>query len=318
MFYCRSTASRIRCFLSTHTAALGTIVVQPRWRGPCLIRLCSPMASKPKEKAFHAVVLRRSLTLSGGFSSKQFVPQTREFKFPRGCGGSAGEEDEAKECVRVSHKEMWLCELATGQPKYQRPLARVRIVRELTQLVAGVVAEADSKIAALAFESEDSDCAETPKKGPAPPRQRNKKSTPAVAGTVICKVVEVPEQPTPRSKKISVCAALDGQRRLWLEVGALPWLIAYVKEEKANGGLAPVEDDSPARPLSRIYWNFRDNNWQARAQSVDGTWLQISRGVKRKQSTLRLDFEEAKAAAFSEVSEWVAKVDAGDITRSEE
>ena len=91
---------------------------------------------------------------------------------------------------------------------------------------------------------------------------------------------------------------------------------AIMKEEKASGGLDPVED-APASTVveRRIYWNFRDNNWIARAQAVDGTWLQATRGIKRKQKASQLDFEEAKKAAFGELEDWVAKVARGEIIR---
>ena len=180
--------------------------------------------------------------------------------------------------------------------------------------------EVDQKKAALAFDSEDSDDAnETPKKVSAPPRRRIKQDTPAVSGVATCKVVEVREQPSPHSKKVLVYVALDKSRRLWLDVHALPWLIQYMKEEKASGGLDPVED-APASTVveRRIYWNFRDNNWIARAQAVDGTWLQATRGIKRKQKASQLDFEEAKKAAFGELEDWVAKVAAGEITKKSE
>ena len=278
------------------------------------------MAAKSKERAFHALSMTRSLTLTGGYSGKHFVPQTRDFEFTRGCGETAAGAVELKECVAISHKEAWLCEIATGQPKCQRPLARVRIVRELTQLLGGDAVEVDKKMAALAFDSDDSDDAnETPKKVSAGPRKRSTKNTPAVAGVATCKVVEVQEQPSPRSKKRLVYAALDKNRRLWLDVHALPWLIQYIKEEKASGGLDPVEDAPSSIVVERrIYWNFRDNNWIARAQAVDGTWLQATRGIKRKQKASQLDFEEAKKAAFGELEDWVAKVAAGEITKKSE
>ena len=278
------------------------------------------MAAKSKERAFHALSMTRSLTLTGGYSGKHFVPQTRDFEFTRGCGETAAGAVELKECVAISHKEAWLCEIATGQPKCQRPLARVRIVRELTQLLGGDAVEVDKKMAALAFDSDDSDDAnETPKKVSAGPRKRVTKNTPAVAGVATCKVVEVQEQPSPRSKKILVYAALDKSRRLWLHVHALPWLIQYIKEEKASGGLDPVEDAPSSTVVERrIYWNFRDNNWIARAQAVDGTWLQATRGIKRKQKASQLDFQEAKQVAFGELEDWVAKVAAGEITKKSE
>ena len=265
--------------------------------------------------------MTRSLTLTGVYSGEHFVPQTRDFEFTRGCGETAAAPSVTKECVAISHKEAWLCEIATGQPKCQRPLARSRIVRELTSLLGGDHAECvDTKLAALAWDSDDSDDANETlslsKNTPAGPRKRRTKNTPAVAGVATCKVVEVREQPSPHSKKVLVYVALDKSRRLWLDVHALPWLIQYMKEEKASGGLDPVED-APASTVveRRIYWNFRDNNWIARAQAVDGTWLQATRGIKRKQKASQLDFEEAKKAAFGELEDWVAKVARGEIIR---
>lgn len=293
-----------------------TIVVLP----PSASQLsCLPvlsfMAPKSQERAFRAVVLKKSLVLTGGYSGKQFVPATQEFDFIRG-GGDAPQGDVArKECVRISHTESWLCEIAAAQPTYLRPLKRVRIVRELTQLVAGGdAAGIDAQMAALPFDSDDSDDAETPKKQPAPHKRKRKNHSPAVAGPATCKVVEVSEEPTPRSNKICVCAAVDSRRRLWLDTEALPWLIQYIKAEKESGGLEPVVDEPQEQTGDRIYWNFRDNNWQARAQAVDGAWLQRSAGIKRKQKSGDLDFESAKKAARAELEEWVAKVDRGEIT----
>ena len=273
------------------------------------------MAPKSRERAFHPVVLKRSLVLTGGYSGKQFVPQTQEFEFI--CdGGEVPQGGVArKECVRISHKEAWLNEIAAGEATYTRPLARVRIVRELTELVAGGnAAGPDAQMAALAFDSEDSDDAETPKKQPAPSKRKRNNNPPAVAGPATCKVVEVAEQPTPGSKKIFVHAALDCRRRLWLDTEALPWLIQYVRAEKASGGLQPVVQEPQLQTGERIYWNFRDNNWIARAQAIDGTWLQSSRGIKRKVKNMVLDFESAKKLAFTELSDWVAKVHRGEIT----
>ena len=116
--------------------------------------------------------------MTGGYSGKHFVPQTRDFEFTRGCGETAAGAVELKECVAISHKEAWLCEIATGQPKCQRPLARVRIVRELTQLLGGDAVEVDKKMAALAFDSDDSDDAtETPKQNSGSKKKEHKTHT---------------------------------------------------------------------------------------------------------------------------------------------
>ena len=275
------------------------------------------MPPKAKVKTFHPVTTTRSLTLSGGYApSKQFVPETRNFSFTRGGGGRGVDDADLRECVRVGHRESWLCELTTGLAVYHRPLARVRILKELCQLVAGGSEATDKKMASLAFDDGDSDEVETPTKAPRPSRERKKKTT-AVAVPELCKIVEVREQPKPGSSTTSVFAALDKQRRLWLHVDSLSWLVEYIRQEKELGGVDPVAEDTDEPQVPRIYWNFRDSNWIARAQAIDGTWLQTSRGVKRKQRAEQLDFVETKKAVYSELEEWMARVAAGEITRVE-
>ena len=141
--------------------------------------------AKPKAKQFHPVVFTRSFTMSGGYCpKKKFVPTTRDFEFI--CGGGVAAKPHVKECVLISHREAWLCEVATGQVAYQRPMARVRIVRELSQQVAGADsgadAGADAKMAALAFndsEDESSDDVETPvKKNPETARRKRARRHP--------------------------------------------------------------------------------------------------------------------------------------------
>ena len=281
------------------------------------------MAPKSKVKTFHDLELGRSLTLSGGFCpSKQFVPLTRDFTFTSGSGEAAQGRSCVKECVLLSHKEPWLCEIATGQAVFQRPLARVRIIRDMCHQLANGKGDVDKKLASLAFDDGDSEDVATPIKGQKPGRDRKKKST-AVAGPEICKQLDMPAMPHSRASNVPVHAALDKQRRLWLDITALPWLIRFIKQEKEEGGVAPVEDAlattaaaiaEDSKQTSRIYWNFRDDNWIARAQAVDGSWLQTSRGVKRKHKAGSMDFAKAKHAAFCDLEEWVTKVETGEVS----
>ena len=280
----------------------------------CVLRL---MASKAKAKIFHAVAMSRSFTISGGFApNKHFVPETRDFTFTHGDGAAGAGAATRRECVRVGHREGWLCELTTGSAVYHRPLARVRILRELSELVALSGEPQDSQMAALAFDDEEADCVETPTKAPRPRRVRKQKAT-AVAVADICKRVEVRERPDPGSRRVHVHVALDKQRRLWVHVDDLPWLVNYIREEKESGGLDPVDEAQPEHTAPRIYWNFRDCNWIARAQAVNGQWLQTTRGVKGKQKRTGLDFPEAKQAAYFELEEWLASVTSGEIVAEE-
>ena len=289
--------------------------------------VCAVMAPKPK--TFHPVKFGRSLTISGGHTpGKQYVLDTQEFAFTCGLGVASGVTEVKKECVLVSSQAAWLCEMATGQAVYQRPLSRVNILNEIRQRVTHNSEEpnADGKMAALAFDDDD-ETLETPKK-----RKRGKQEsteTPAVAGAAICKRIQVPQAWRDKSKS-AIYAAIDCKRRLWLDIESLPWLIQYVKEEKESGGVAPVEEkdirgggeqaDSEASAGAetfRIYWNFRDDGWVARARTVSGSWLQASRGVKRRQKTDGVDFQTAKKIVYEEMEAWVAAVRAGEITATD-
>ena len=138
-----------------------------------------------KVKMFHPIVQRRTIALSGGFApTKNYVPESRHIKLTHGHGEADGDKQEyalvahdngqgephgeTKECVLVSHDRAWLCEMATGLPVYQRPLARVHILRELPELITAArgtgETEGDGKMACLRYDDEDSEELETPKK----------------------------------------------------------------------------------------------------------------------------------------------------------
>ena len=189
------------------------------------------------------------------------------------------------------------------------------ILRELPDLVFAAFAVDDSKsdstLAALSFDDEDSDQLETPKKKSCN-RRAKKDSASVAAETLTCKLVKVPRSPTDRDSKVSIFALLDARGRLWLSVDAVPWLVDYVRAQKESGGVAPVVDEaSVVAETTRIYWNFRDDCWTARARCVDGTWMQTTRGIKRRQNHEQLNFPEAKQAVYVSLQSWVADVEAG-------
>ena len=272
------------------------------------IRGCGAMA--PKERPFHTVAFGKSLTISGGYAPrKQFVPLTRHFVFIRGGGGTAKEE--LKECVQISCKEAWLCEMATGQCAYQRPLTRVRILRDLYQLTASGTVASDDKMASLAFDDEGDEESNAPLQTSHRRRGKKKHDTSLAKEVAVCQLVRVPQSASSRDMKIPIYTALDERRRLWIHVHALQWLIQFIRDEKDSGGVAPVEDASAVaeeQDKPRIYWNFRDDNWTARAQAKDGTWLRLSRGVKRRFKDDIHEFQHAKQTVYKELKNWVEAV----------
>ena len=282
------------------------------------------MASKAK--SFHPVQSRRTMTVSGGLAakSKEYVLRTREFAFTRGDGDALEEARVTKECVLISHQEPWLCEMATGSPVFQRPLKRVKVATEIKRLLEddSVNERPDSKMSGLAFDEDDDDGShemETPKKT----RKKVdgvKKGVVAAARPDVCKSIQMPK--AWRSKeKITIRAAFDSQKRLWLDLDFLPWLVHYVKDEKASGGVQPVESEEGSPKLagtSRIYWNFRDGGWIARALTPTGVWLRTTRGVARKQKSEGIDFQLAKQLIYEDLEEWVKAVRAGAIVNQED
>ena len=239
--------------------------------------------------------------------------------FPRSGDDAPGSGPVLLECVLLGSKEMWLREMATGQAAYNRPLSRVRIFRVLTEALTGDDGAVDQKMASLAFGDEEAEVVEIPELDKTPPRKRKVKSSVVTelpsSTTEICKRVQVPSLPRPHAKQITVAVALDKQRRLWVHVDSLPWLLQFIKEEKEAGGVEPVESSSVDEwQSSRIYWNFRDASWIARAKTVDGCWLQASRGIKRKHKLEQMSFQEAKAEACAQLEDWVGLVDIGQIT----
>ena len=53
-------------------------------------------------------------------------------------------------------------------------------------------------------------------------------------------------------------------------------------------------------------------------KTPDGTWLQASRGIKRRHKEDKITFQDAKADAYAELEVWVAKVGAGEITKEDQ
>ena len=275
------------------------------------------MPARAKPKIFRPLQLVSHLTLTGGYTTKKYVPQTRKFSNLRGGGEGADASAKEVECIMIGHREPWLCEITTGKSVFERPLARVRIIRELYKRLARIVSHAagsgaDQQMAALAFDSDESDSQETPKKKPNPKGGRfpgKRAGASAVAGRLTCHAVSVPQHPSNPHALLCVGAAMDERGRLWLQVDCLTWLAEYIKAEKESGGVAPLEESEEAEP--RVQWNFQHSSWQALAVSPDGKKERRERGVKARQKAGGMNFVEAKETLYRETLEWLAAVEGG-------
>ena len=268
--------------------------------------------SKPARKAgkaLAAVQVGQQFTISGGFSKKHYVIKTRNFDFGQGC----------VPCVQVHHREPWLCEMATDSPVYQRPMSRVRVLHALRahfgELAEGHVL--DEKMQDLAFEEDELDqelTPRTPVKGQAPRKRGVKCGTASAVAEQsqdpVARTVAMPSQPAAADCTVEVLVAL-ADKKLWLALTCLPWLIQYVAAEKASGGVAPVVEVGEDRSNnSGIRWNFRDNTWQARCRRSDGTWATKTKTVhgrttKATDALFNCDFEVAKKRVYQELEAWM-------------
>jgi hypothetical protein len=270
----------------------------------------APKQEKRKPgKCLLPVKIAEQITISGGFSKKQFVIHTREFQF----------DGVAVSCVPISNQEAWLCEMATDSPVYQRPMSRVRVLQTLKEHL-GATAQADvvdEKMGDLAFDDDGPELELTPRtpvKGPGP-RKRCAKS--ASASTVVehtdpdvTRLLEMPGTPSVTTPTVQVQVAY-GDKKLYIALQSLPWLIQYIAEEKASGGVAPVPllGEDPNKK-SGIRWNHRDNTWQARMRRSDGTWSTKTKSVHARMESegdplFGADYEVAKKVVYDELEPWM-------------
>ena len=270
----------------------------------------APKTEKRKPgKTLAPVKIAEQITISGGFSKKQFVIHTREFQF----------DGVAVACVPISNQEAWLCEMATDSPVYQRPMSRVRILQTLKdQLGAAAQADVvDDKMGDLAFDDDGPELELTPRtpvKGPGP-RKRCAKG--ASASTLVehtdpdvARLLEMPGKPSVTKPTVQVQAAY-GDKKLYIALQSLPWLIQYIAEEKASGGVAPVAlrgDDHNEK--SGVHWNARDNVWQARFRRDDGSWSTKTKSVHARMKCesdplFGVDYEVAKKVVYDELDKWL-------------
>jgi len=127
---------------------------------------------------------------------------------------------------------------------------------------------------------------------------------------VLTRAVEMPSLPSVSECTVEVLLAL-AEKKLWIALTSVPWLIQYVAGEKTLGGVAPIPAPAEDRANhSGIRWNFRDNTWQARCRRPDGTWATKTKSVhsrttKATDPLFNCDFEVAKKRVYEELESWM-------------
>ena len=255
------------------------------------------------------VEISRSITISGGFSKKKWVLTTHQIDFGQ----------EIVECAVTSVQEAWVSEMASGMPVCKRGLARVSILKKIKEALMSedhALPEDDDKLAALSFDVEDSVVAEST------PTKRKRETSTAVEKIkkIRARAVDVPLSSVDvTSQTRQIKAAMLDAYKLCVAIDDLPWLIQRMIEERATGGVPLIESpEKGKRDSQSIAWNFRDNAWQAKAQTPAGKALTHTKCVARRMAKagdvcFGKSWPEAKNIVLEEMQQWVDAVEAGDV-----
>ena len=260
------------------------------------------MGKQAQNYVMKQVVLQRQLTISGGLSKKPHVLSTKSIDMGK----------TRKDCVLITPREGWLCEMATGQAAFSRPLARIRILNKMRSLCCDGEDVVDEKMDALAFDDEDFE--DKKAKHSSHKCKGKQKNSSAMAENLKAKWIDVPNMPGNRQVKNQVAVAVDGKKRLWLDVDSVNWLVAYIAEEKENGSVEPIVEPIAESPnKSAVRWNFRDECWAARAKTPTGQVLTNTASIKRQAKNDGAARGTAKQRAYEEMMEWAMQVETGAI-----
>ena len=281
-----------------------------------------------KAAAWTPLAVHSKLCITGGFCpTKSHVLDSRVI--------SHGNRDIS--FVQVGSSASWLCEVAAQQHATRRPLARVEVFELLRKAVCGSAVAADGSTAvaeAAIVQDKMVDLAFEVEPGESPPvAKKSRRQLPAkTRGPVVCELfaqdysADVKEfrvvNGSPGESAVADCpgpsavadANLDERRffvavdgsKLYIEVNALSWFVAFVKAELESGGVRPIVRTDTGHAKQLITWDFRDESWVFRTRA-SGKVQRKSKPVRRLMAPgkqyANLSFEEARQAVLADFVE---------------
>ena len=186
--------------------------------------------------------------------------------------------------VRVDKNMPWVLQAALGKGSQRGALKRSLLLSNLRKQASRLAAEEPAVAGGPAV----ADLDEAPKEAdlmegledvadhePTPPAQAKKKRRahrPRSGHHGQARTLEVPEwEPTCNPdchERREVKVILQTTNSLWLEAGAIPWMLRWLRDEHASGGV-PGPEDGPKElepncsvPGVHVRWDF-DGGWEA-------------------------------------------------------
>ena len=219
-----------------------------------------------------AVHLETQFVVRGGLSKKPCVLDTMEIATPTGT----------RHFCKVNKNDSWLVKCSAGREARKGVLKRSRVLETLKKKLGVVPAQDPELTESTSAPSEE--VAHDPMndldvvaEGEAQRSPKKLKYYPKRVCNRVQKIA-MPMRP-PESARSAVAghctvhAMARGTNQLWIAVEDVKWLVNYVADEVALGGVAEQQDESDTEgncelPLLRMKYDFAASAWQA--DFVDG------------------------------------------------
>ena len=219
-----------------------------------------------------AVHLETQFVVRGGLSKKPCVLDTMEIATPTGT----------RHFCKVNKNDSWLLKCSAGREARKGVLKRSRVLETLKKKLGVVPAQDPELTESTSAPSEE--VAHDPMndldvvaEGEAQRSPKKLKYYPKRVCNRVQKIA-MPMRP-PESARSAVAghctvhAMARGTNQLWIAVEDVKWLVNYVADEVALGGVAEQQDESDTEgncelPLLRMKYDFAASAWQA--DFVDG------------------------------------------------
>ena len=219
-----------------------------------------------------AVHLETQFVVRGGLSKKPCVLDTMEIATPTGT----------RHFCKVNKNDSWLLKCSAGREARKGVLKRSRVLETLKKKLGVVPAQDPELTESTSAPSEE--VAHDPMndldvvaEGEAQRSPKKLKYYPKRVCNRVQKIA-MPMRP-PESARSAVAghctvhAMARGTNQLWIAVEDVKWLVNYVADEVALGGVAEQQDESDTEgncelPLLRMKYDFAARVWQA--DFVDG------------------------------------------------
>ena len=260
----------------------------------------------PATKQWKPINMKTELTLSGGLLRKPLALNTTVLV----CNNVE------THFVEIKKDESWLCEAATGKGRSARPLTRSSVIDDIRKALSAVAdkpeacmnADSDNKMGDMAYEGEG----EEPEIDPSPSKNEKKVAFEDIDGQV--RTIKLParwcSQNSSESEETHELMAVSWGKKLFIDSSSLSWLLQYLRDQVEAQNVPAVAGKDDIANGSCLYWDFRDQAWQARVLQPDGSYVRRQGAIKRRMSSdgdrcHGLSFEEARQVVKSEMELWV-------------